>query len=139
VLGSLQAIASIGLGDQQAARAFFADFITSLDLRADNLLALANRCAALGAGDIARQLLSRSLEIDPKNQAALTRLTQLDWEFNEISALAGHVRQLLAMRRPSPDLLRVAQYKLGSDLLLFASDAQTALADLEALLQTRRH
>jgi hypothetical protein len=134
LLVSLQGTASIGVGDQPAARVFFAELTGSSELRADNLLALANRCAALGAGDVARQLLSRALEIDAKNQAALTRLTQLDWEFSEISALAGHLQQLLATRRPSPDLLRVAQLKLGSDLLLFAPDAQATLATLETLL-----
>ena len=134
LFGSLQAVAYLGLGEVESSRLFFADYLAALDLRAENLLALANRCAALDGGEMARRILARAVEIDPLNQAALTRLVELDLELNRIAELPRHLRRLLTMRRPSPDILRVAQRKLGSDLFLFAPDAPAALEAVRAAL-----
>ncbi len=46
----------------------------------------------------------------------------------------------MSMRRPSPEILRVVQHKLGSDLFLFSSDAAATLAAVrDGLAQPQRY
>ena len=131
---SLQAASLLGLGDDQAATMFLTSFLGQTNLRADNLLAVANRFADLGAVDAARKTLACAVEVDPLNQAALTRLVEFDVMQNEGDDLAIHVQRLLRMRRPSADILRVAQLKLGSDLFLFSQSCPVALGAINAAL-----
>jgi hypothetical protein len=104
------------------------------NLRADNLLAVANRFVELDAAESARRVLERAVEVDPRNQAALTRLVELDMALNAGEDLAVHVRRLVQMRRPSPEILRVVHYKLGSDLFLFSKECAVALDVVNAAL-----
>ncbi|MSU51530.1 MAG: hypothetical protein EXS37_20980 [Opitutus sp.] len=124
---SLQAIAHAGLGNDSIARIFLSKFLHQPNLRAENLLAVANRFAAIDAGRSAWQVLLQAVAVDPKNQAALTRLVELDLSLNRVDELAGHLQRLIQMRRPSQDILRVAERKLGSDLFLFSGEAPAAI------------
>ncbi|MDO8540845.1 MAG: hypothetical protein Q7S40_10455 [Opitutaceae bacterium] len=138
LLDSLQAVAYLALGERETSRTFLNHFLLQPGLRADNLLALANRFVALEAPDQARRILTRAAEVDPRNQAAVTRLVELDLNLNRIDELSGHLRLLLALRKPSPDVLRVARHKLGSDLFLFSSDRPAVLAAVSAALEQHR-
>ena len=124
---SLQAIALTGLGDTSNARPLLLQFLSQRNLRAENLLAVANRLAALDANELARQTLVRAIEVDSLNQAALARLIEFDLILNRIDDLPAHVQRFVQMRRPSPEILRVVQHRLGSDLFLFSRDAGSAL------------
>jgi len=135
LLTSLQAIAHYGLGDRDAGRLFLSSYLSQPELRADHLLALANRLADIDASEEARQTLIRAIAADPHNQAALSRLVEFDLNLNRIDELPAHLRALLAMRQPSPDLLRVAQHKLGSDLFLFSAERPAALEAVRLALE----
>jgi len=138
LIPSLEAIANLGLGHAPEARVLVSEFLNQPNLRAENLLVLAERCLALDERKIAWQILTRATEVEPLNQAALTRLVEFEFEPGFGAALPAHLRQLLAMRRPSPDILRVAQRRLGSDFYLFNPEAKLALADIAALLEKSR-
>ncbi len=131
LFNSLQAVAYYGLGDASSAQLYLSNFLGQADLRADNLLAVAQRFADVGARPEARETLAHAVMADPLNQAALTRLIQLDLDLNQIDALPPHLRQLLTMRRPSPVVLRAALAKLGSDLFLFSRERDATLAALQ--------
>ena len=131
---SLQTAALLGLGDDSGAALFLASFLGQANLRADNLLAVANRFTALGAAEPARRTLLRAVGIDPLNQAALTRLVELEVELNAGDDLAVHVQRLVRMRRPSPEILHVAQLKLGSDVFLFSREGPAALEAVRVAL-----
>lgn len=135
VFDSLQAAALLGGGEGVAAAMYFKSFLGQTNLRAANLLAVANRFAELGAGEHARQILQRAIAIDPLNQAALTRLVELDILHHAGEDLAAHVQQLVSMRQPSRDILRVAQLKLGSDLFLFSQECPIALETVRSALE----
>ena len=135
LLDSLQAVAHYGLGDHEAARIFLASSLNQAGIRAESLLAIARRLADVNADEAARQALLRAVEADPLNQAALTTLVELDLNLNRIGELPGHLRRLLAMRKPSPDVLRVAQHKLGSDLFLFSTDRAAVLEGVRVALE----
>lgn len=136
VFDSLRAIAYAGAGDTSSARASLNNFLTHRNLRAENLLAVANRLAALNGGELAHQTLRRAVEIDPLNQAALARLIELDLLLNRVDDLPGHVERFVRMRRPSPQILRVAYHKMGSDLFLFSRDPPAALRRIRESLKT---
>jgi hypothetical protein len=135
LLESLQAAALFGRGDETAAAMYLGNLLAQPNLRADHLLAVANRLAEIGAGEHARKTLVRATEIDPLNQAALTRLVELDIILNAGDDLAAHVQRLVRMRRPSPDILRVAQLKLGSDLFLHSRTRPAALEAVRLALE----
>lgn len=135
LIDSLQALSYLGVGDAEASRLLLASFLHQPLLRAENLVALANRFAALGADEPARQILARAIDVDPLNQAALTRLVEFDLNLNRIDELPAHLQRLVAMRRPSPDILRVAQHKLGSDLFLFSRERAPALDAVRVALK----
>lgn len=130
VFNGLQAIANYGLGDADAAQLFLNNFLTQSNVRAENLVAVSKRLLSVGARSQARQVLEQAVKSDALNQAALTNLVQLDLDLNNTAPLAGNVRKLLTMRRPSQDVLRTAYRKLGSDLFLFAPGRGTLLTDL---------
>ena len=134
VFNGLQAIAQYGLGDAEAAQLFLNNFLGQTNVRADNLIAVSKRLLAVGAKSQARQVLEQAVQADPLNQAALTNLVQLDLELNNTPPLAGNVRKLLAMRKPSQDVLRSVYRKLGSDLFLFSPDRTALLQDLRTSL-----
>lgn len=134
VFNSLQAIAHHGLGDRESGDLFLANFLTSNTARAENLLAIADRLLAVSAIDSALRLLTKAIDADPLNQAALARLVSLELNLHRTAKLAPHLRRLLAMRRPSPDVLRVALHELGSDAFLFAPDRASLLADIHSHL-----
>jgi len=136
VFNGLQAIANYGLNDAEAAQLFLNNFLTQANFRADNLIAVSKRLLAVGAKAQARQVLDQAVQIDPLNQAALSNLIQLDLDLNNTTPLAANVRKLLAMRRPSRELLRTAYVRLGSDLFLFAPDRSALLQDLSDAINT---
>lgn len=134
LFNSLQAVAHHGLGDRESGDLFLANFLTSTNARADNLLAIADRLLSVSATDSALRLLNKAIDADPLNQAALARLVSLELNFHRTAKLAPHLRRLLDMRRPSPDVLRVALHELGSDAFLFTSDRAPLLADIRTHL-----
>jgi len=134
LFNSLQAVACHGLGDTVSAQLYLANFLGQADLRADNLLAVARRFADVGAKSQARLVLAQAVSADPLNQSALTGLIQLDLEQNNLAPLPDNLRRLVAMRKPSADLLRAASYRLGSDLLLFSPQRDDTLRLIEQAL-----
>jgi hypothetical protein len=136
VFNGLQAIANYGLGDAEAAQLFLNNYLSQSSIRTDNLIAVSKRLLDVGARSQARQVLEQAVKNDALNQAALTNLIQLDLDLNNTAPLAGNVRKLLTMRRPSQDVLQSAYRKLGSDLFIFAPDRTALLADLRAAIGT---
>lgn len=134
LFASLQAIAYFGLGDRDDGELFLSRFNSHGQPRAENLLAVANRLLDVSAIEPAIRLLARAIEADPLNQAALSRLITIELNHHRSDRLAEHLQRLLAMRRPSPDLLRVAHHRLGGDAFLFAPDRAPVLASIRAHL-----
>ncbi len=132
VFNGLQAIAQYGLGDPEAAQLSLNNFLGQSTVRADNLIAVSKRLLVVGAKLQARQVLDQAAQADPLNQAALTSLVKLDLELNNTPPLAANTRKLLAMRKPSQDVLRSVYRKLGSDLFLFSPDRTALLQELRA-------
>ena len=134
VLNGLQTVALYGLGKPDEARLFLEHLLGQDDLRAENLIAVSNRLAAIGVRDQARVLLARASATDPLNQAALTQLVRLETADNVTEALPGHLRQFMKMRKPTHEVLQAAYDRLGSDLNLFLAPQVELLAALKTAL-----
>jgi hypothetical protein len=130
LFNGLQAIALHGLGDRDAARLFLKNFLGQANLRSEQLVATAGRLAGVGAPDDARELLARAAEDDPLNQAALTKLIELDLQAGRVAGLPAAAQKLLTMRKPSPELLASIRRELGRDRWLFLEGRTAALAAL---------
>jgi hypothetical protein len=138
LLDSLRAMAAWGAGDTNASRLYLNNFLQKPGLRAENLLTLADRLETIDPDAPVRGILARAVAADPLDQSALTRLIAHDLNSNRNEELPAHLNRLLAMRRPSPDLLRVAQHKLGSDHFLFAPDRAATLDAIAVVLERHR-
>ena len=128
------AIAQYGIGDATSAYASLSTMMAQPNLRADSLLAMANRLLAMGQQKPARELLNHAVNIDPRNQPALTRLVEMDVHSKNVSALGANLPKLFSMRRPSPSVLAQAQILLRSDSYLFLSNRRNLLEPLGATL-----
>jgi Tfp pilus assembly protein PilF len=138
VLHGLQTVALCGLGRRDEARLSLEHLLTGKNLRADNLVAVADRLTALGARDLAFSALGRAVEAVPPNQAALTRLIRLELDTGNVAALPVHLDRFLQTRRPSREILARAYATLGSDRHLFLPAQAGQLAALRTALASRR-
>lgn len=132
----LQAIALYGLGQIAEARTQLDLFLARPDLRAEALVTVAQRLTAVGAADAARTVLTRAIERDPLNQAALTHLIELTLPANDPPALVAHLEHYLRLRQPSRSLLLRVRESLGSDRHLFLAEQAHTLNAIRTALQT---
>lgn len=130
----LQGIAHYGLGDPVAGYTNLSVLLNQSELRADSLLGMAQRLLAMNHTAPARELLAHAVKVDPKNQAALTRLIELDLDLADLPTVAINLRTLLTMRRPAPAVLNRAQAMLSSDAWLFLSGRGQLLEDVRVTL-----
>jgi hypothetical protein len=128
----LQAVGYHALGQSTLGSAKLEEFMRRPGLRADSLLAVANRLEAVKAQPAVRAVLAKAIALNPPNQPALTRLIQLDLATDSLAELPRHIPALLAMRKPSPEVLHAAQRRLGRDDLLFSPEHRQSLALLDA-------
>ncbi|PHX80385.1 MAG: hypothetical protein CK541_00210 [Opitutia bacterium] len=69
------------------------------------------------------------------NQAVLQQIVGLKLDHPRIAAdLETYLRRLMRNRRPSPEVLRTAQRRLGSDIYLFSDDREVLLSEVEGKL-----
>lgn len=132
VFDSLQAVALFGLNRPDEARLHLEHLLGQPNLRAENLHVVATRLVALGHAAHARTLLERAVTLDPLNQSALTDLVRLKAEQRHFATLPAHARQLLAMRKPSREVLALAARAWGSDFNLLHPEQAALLAELRA-------
>ena len=119
VTQGLLAIAHYGLGDPVSGQSALMTLMVRPDLRAENLLAIANRLVAMEQRTPAREILARAVALDRQNQPALARLIELDLEAENLAALPDNLRQLLTLRKPPRHVLTAAQRLLRQDRHLF--------------------
>lgn len=134
VFNGLQAIASFGLGSRDDGELYLNTFLSQPSLRAEHLVAVSGRLLTIGATEPARRVLAAATQADPKNQAALTRLIELDLESGRTDELPANLIRLLTMRRPSPPLLATAARTLGSDRHFYMAGRDELLAEIERAL-----
>jgi tetratricopeptide (TPR) repeat protein len=138
VFSGLQCVALYGLDKKDEARLSLDRLLGQKNLRADNLLAVANRLTALGAHDLAIATLRRAIETDPLNQPALAHLIRLETDQGAMATLPGHLERYLRTRKPSREILAHAYEVIGRDRYLFLPGQNDLLASLRLALAPRR-
>lgn len=126
----LRTVALFGLNREDDAQLQLEHLLAQPNLRAENLSAVANRLLALGRPEAARLALTRAVKLDPLNQSALGILVRLEADQGQLDTLPAHLRQFLAMRRPSHEILSFVYRRLGSDLNLLHPEQPALLAQL---------
>jgi len=100
------------------------------------LVAASRKLIAARRYDEANEVLIQAHLQNETNQAILMQIVQLKLDHPRIAAdLESYLRRLILNRRPSPEVLRAALRRLGSDTYLFSSDRETLLRDVEAKLK----
>lgn len=100
------------------------------------LVAASRKLIAAKRYDEANEVLIQAHLQNETNQAVLMQIVRLKLDHPPISAdLETYLRRLMLNRRPSPEVLRAALRRLGSDTYLFSADRETLLRDVEAKLK----
>lgn len=132
VLAGLQAVALFGLNQPDDARLHLEHLLAQPNLRAENLQLVAARLSALGHETPARTLLTRAVALDPLHQSALTDLVRLEARQKRFATLPAHVRRLLAMRKPSREVLALAASAWDGELEPLQPEHAALLGELRA-------
>jgi Flp pilus assembly protein TadD len=100
------------------------------------LVAASRKLIAARRYDEANEVLIQAHLQNETNQAILMQIVRLKLDHPLISAdLETYLRRLMLNRRPSPEVLRAALRRLGSDTYLFSADRETLLRDVEAKIK----
>jgi len=100
------------------------------------LVAASRKLIAARRYDEANEVLIQAHLQNETNQAILMQIERLKLDHPLISAdLETYLRRLMLNRRPSPEVLRAALRRLGSDTYLFSADRETLLRDVEAKIK----
>jgi uncharacterized protein HemY len=100
------------------------------------LVAASRKLIAARRYDEANEVLIQAHLQNETNQAILMQIVRLKLDHPLISAdLETYQRRLMLNRRPSPEVLRAALRRLGSDTYLFSADREKLLRDVEAKIK----
>lgn len=136
-IAGIQAVASYGVGDTDLGELYLNKFLGQQSLRAQSLLVVATRLQAAGAPVPAHRTLALAAELEPQNQAILTRLIEADLDAGATDSLPTTIERLLATRRPSVDLLNRALARLGSDVMMFVAGRDDVIPKVRAAIDER--
>ncbi len=99
------------------------------------LVAASRKLIAARRYEEANEVLIQAHLQNETNQAVLMQIVGLKLDHPQIAAdLETYLRRLMLNRRPSPEVLRTALRRLGSDTYLFSADREKLLRDVEAKL-----
>ena len=140
VLNGLQAIAFHALGDLESADIYLRYYLAGQRIRTENMVATANRLAAIGARPAAQQVLQSAVSRDPFSQPALAGLIELELDdaYSTDQAdqhLVSQIDRLLTMRRSSNPLLQRCYAHLASDRYESVPGRDAVLDRLTAVMQ----
>ncbi len=138
VFNSLRSVAYHGIGNKDYSDIYLDQFLKQGNVRVDTLIAVSRRFIDLGGKEQARKILMKAIEDNADNQAALSRLIELEIDMGNSSQLGGHLKKLLHMRRPSAELLMKAYRSLGSDRFIFTQDRETLLIELDTIIHPEK-
>ena len=116
------------------AEIYVEQFLQEPNLRAESLMAVSRRFSQLDGDEFSRRVLRQAYENNPKNQAALSNLIEIEIKTGNAAELGNYLKKLLQMRRPSADILQQAYEKLGSDRFIFTPDRENLLIELNGVL-----
>ena len=96
------------------------------------LISASRKLIAARRFDEANDVLIQAHLQHETNQAVLQQIVGLKLDHPRIAAdLETYLRRLMQNRRPSPEVLRTAQRRLGSDIYLFSDDREVLLSEVE--------
>ena len=100
------------------------------------LISASRKLIAAKRYDEANDVLVQAHLQNETNQAVLQQIVQLKLDHPRIAAdLDTYLRRLMQNRRPSPEVLRTALRRLGSDVYLFSGQREGLLKDIEDRLR----
>ncbi|MGE9294605.1 MAG: tetratricopeptide repeat protein, partial [Puniceicoccales bacterium] len=138
VFNSLRAVAYYGIGNKDYSDIYLEQFLKQSSVRVDTLIAVSRRFVDLGGKEQARKILTKAIETNSDNQAALSRLIELEIDMGNSAQLGTYLKKLLQMRRPSADLLMKAYRSLGSDRFIYTQDRETLLIELDTIIHPEK-
>ena len=134
IVNGIQAVACFGLDQRNDAELYLTQFLSQPNLRGEYLTVIASRLVAIGERAMARRVLAQAVATDARNQLALTRLVELDLDSGRPDELYANLRRLLAMRRPTLELLQTARTKLTGDRFLFVAGRDEMIEVIQSAL-----
>lgn len=138
LLNGIYIVAYLGLGDDEWGENYLKQLLAATNLRAETFLITSRRLLELGRNKVARQLVEHAHRVDPRNQAALIELVQLDLEHGWTGNFARNMEKLLATRKPPRALLEQSITRLGMDEFLFMPERGKLLEAIDEVIGKER-
>ncbi|MEY4489014.1 MAG: hypothetical protein RIQ79_1522, partial [Verrucomicrobiota bacterium] len=131
-LAGLRALALYAAGDKERGEIELAVFTDHNGTRAADGVWLARELRRRGADMPALRLLKSAVSLDPLNQAALTELVRVVIDLRRYDEARVYLPALLAMRKPSHEVLREVAFKLEGRPLEMPPQVRARLAEVLA-------
>lgn len=116
---AFRSVANFALGDKPLSELQLQNYINDKQANVASFPAVAEQLLRVGAVSQARMVLTAVLKADERNQAALTRLVELDLAQLDTVSLVTNTERLLVMRKPERAFLKQIQDSLQSDRYIF--------------------
>ena len=133
-LSALEAVARIGKGETDAARAALARFYRQPSTPPALFLTLANLFSEAGSDALAYEVLLEGAERSPGQLDLLSALLRHDEQAQRNRSFLAHAQRILDRQVPGPDLLRRIRTVLSSDRFLLHPERPATLARVDELL-----
>jgi lipopolysaccharide biosynthesis regulator YciM len=130
----MQAIAHLGLGDQQRGNIYLTEFLAADGVRTPVLFAVAKTFEEIGLPEYSLQVLEEAHARDASDEGILAHLIDLQVTLGESRALTERVERLLKLRRPEYEIFERIKEELNSDRFVFVENRSKVSTALESVL-----
>ena len=130
----MQALAHLGLGNQQLGNIYLNEFLAADGVMNNVLFAVAKTFEEIGLPEYALQVLEEAYSRDDADEGILSHLIDLQVTLGESRALTDRVQSLLKLRRPEYAIFKRVKEELNSDRFVFAESRTEVSEDLDTVL-----
>ncbi len=134
---AIRSLAYYTFGDAELGRLYLRNFLNSPRTSVNQLYQAARSFNDQGLPRQALQILEEAYKREPRNEAVLALMIDVEMATGGYFAIDRHLRELFNLRRPDYQLLESIHQRLQSDRFLFTPDRTGLLERLEAILAER--
>lgn len=135
----IQAVAHLGMGNQQLGAIYLQEFLDSQSVRLPVVLAVADTLIEANLQESALLVLESAHERDPEDNLALAKLVGLQLTLGDSRNLTDRVAKLTTLRRSQYTIFKRVKNELSGDRFIFADNREEVAEELDTVLEELNH
>jgi tetratricopeptide (TPR) repeat protein len=132
---SIRSLAYFGVGDTELGNLYLNNFLDSRRGTVNLLFQSSKSFQKAGLMQQALRILDEAHTRDPRNEAVLASLIDVEMRLGDFYSINEHLETLIGLRRPNYDLLESIRSRLLSDRFLYTENRVSLLNKLDSILQ----